>query len=247
LTDEVRTKARRVAEEARAAAQALRRNTRDDLRALREGAREKVRGLAEELQQARGIARAPARRRDAEATKQAILEAAQSAFSEAGYDQVGLREIASRAGVDVALIGRYFGSKEELFTAALAAGRPQKPPAYPGDRSTFGVWIAREVMTRQESDPTRLLLFQHSVASPSAAAIIRKLLMEHVVRPLGAWIGGPDGELRAGLIYAQLAGLGIARRLIQLDPLAASDQETLVAFVGGAIQAIIDAPPIARP
>lgn len=182
------------------------------------------------------------RRRDAEATKDAILNAARSAFSEAGYDHVGLRDIAARAGVDVALIGRYFGSKEELFIAVLAAGKPHRPNAYPGEKEGLGVWMAREVMTRRESDPTGLLLFQHSVTSSGTAAIIRALVMEHVVKPLGAALGGPDGELRASLIYSQLVGMGVARRLIKLDPLATAEREALIGFVGRAIQAIVDAP-----
>ncbi|MGD9738351.1 MAG: TetR family transcriptional regulator [Bauldia sp.] len=209
---------------------------------IRTKAREDVRALAEELHATRGIAPPAGRRRDAEATKQAILEAARDAFSHAGYDQVGLREIARRAGVDVALIGRYFGSKEELFVAVLSAGRPPKPQPYPNDRSTLGERIAREIVSRQDPDPTRLLLFQHSVASPGAAAIIRRLVTEHVIGPLGASLGGPDGELRASIIYAQLMGLGVARRLIRLDPLADAEAETLIALVGRAIQAVIDAP-----
>ena len=49
---------------------------------------------------------APARRRDAAATRAAILEAAKSQFSRLGYDRAALREIAAEAGVDVAQIGR---------------------------------------------------------------------------------------------------------------------------------------------
>ncbi|MCA9878016.1 MAG: helix-turn-helix transcriptional regulator, partial [Thermomicrobiales bacterium] len=49
------------------------------------------------------------RKRSAPATRQAILEAARVCFTQGGYDQVGVRELASRAGVDPALINRYFG------------------------------------------------------------------------------------------------------------------------------------------
>jgi hypothetical protein len=65
-------------------------------------------------------------------TADAILQAARTQFTHFGYDGIGLRAIADLAGVNVALIGRYFGSKEGLFLAAVPprpryqgiAGRP---------------------------------------------------------------------------------------------------------------------------
>ncbi len=73
-----------------------------------------------ELAQAAGVL-APPRRRDAAATRAAILEAAKTAFAVTGYDRTSLRDIAALAGSDVALIPRYFGGKEGLFTEALKA------------------------------------------------------------------------------------------------------------------------------
>ena len=44
-----------------------------------------------------------------------------------GYDRAALRDIAAAAGADVALIKRYFGGKEGLFTEALKASfRPDR-------------------------------------------------------------------------------------------------------------------------
>ena len=63
--------------------------------------------------------------RDAEATRQAILDAAADAFCRRGYDGAGTRDIAGAAGVDPRLITRYFGSKEGLF----ARGRRRALPA----------------------------------------------------------------------------------------------------------------------
>ncbi len=61
------------------------------------------------------------RKRDAAATRARILAAAMDQFARLGYETASLREIAAEAGVDVALIGRYFGGKEGLFTEALKA------------------------------------------------------------------------------------------------------------------------------
>ena len=67
--------------------------------------------------------RATPRRRDAAATRAAILAAARTHFARLGYDRAALRDIAAEAGADVALVGRYFGGKEGLFTEALKASR----------------------------------------------------------------------------------------------------------------------------
>lgn len=56
-------------------------------------------------------------RRDPEATRQAILDAAQSLFLERGPGDVPTSEIARRAEVTKSLIHHHFGSKDELWKA----------------------------------------------------------------------------------------------------------------------------------
>jgi AcrR family transcriptional regulator len=76
------------------------------------------------------------RRRNAELTRAAILEAAKVQFAQLGYDRAVLRDIAGTAGVDVALVKRYFGGKEALFVEALkAAFLPEGMPSW--NRASF--------------------------------------------------------------------------------------------------------------
>ena len=77
------------------------------------------------------------RRRDAGRTREALLRAATDLFSERGFDRTTIRDIGERAGVDPALIARYFGSKTRLYLTALEEER--------GD-------VVRDVL-----DPERLL------------------------------------------------------------------------------------------
>lgn len=228
MTDEVRTRVGQAAHKARETTGSLRKSARD--------------GAPGVVQDARAPQRAPSRprRRDAEATRAAILGAAQYCFAHAGYDQVGLRDIAARARADVALIARYFGSKEDLFRAAVVGNKPRVEPSDLPPRPEFGVWIARRVLSRDDSDPTRLLVLHHSVGNPRAAAIVREMVMERFIRPVGAVIGGVDGELRASLIYSLLAGFGLMGRLVALEPIAAADREALIGHVGRAVQAYFD-------
>lgn len=59
------------------------------------------------------------KKRDKEASKQALLDAATAVFSERGYDAATTREVAKRAGVSEALIARYFEGKAGLLLAIM--------------------------------------------------------------------------------------------------------------------------------
>jgi TetR/AcrR family transcriptional regulator len=59
------------------------------------------------------------RRRDAAASRRAILDAAEQLFAERGYDRASLGQIGRRAGVSAALPTYFFGGKEQLYTAVL--------------------------------------------------------------------------------------------------------------------------------
>src|ERR1700743_3077683 len=48
-----------------------------------------------------------------------ILVIAEQLFSEAGFDGTSVRDIAQKAGVNLAMISYYFGSKEKLLEALI--------------------------------------------------------------------------------------------------------------------------------
>ncbi|MFV0334860.1 MAG: TetR family transcriptional regulator [Tropicimonas sp.] len=66
-----------------------------------------------------GARPAEPRRRDAEASRRAILQAALEEFAEKGHDGARIDEIALRAGVSKPLIYDYFGNKNAVYAAAL--------------------------------------------------------------------------------------------------------------------------------
>ena len=179
------------------------------------------------------------RSRNATATRQAILEAAKVSFMCEGYEQVGVREIAARAGVDPALVNRYFGSKEGLFTEAVAS-KFDLSALFAGDRATLGERLARHVLQKKppgdDYDPLVALLRSTSCEAP--ARMLREALLVGFVRPLAAQLEGPDAVPRAELVGSTLLGLLVHRTVI--GGAAEDDNERVVALVAPTLQAFID-------
>ena len=61
------------------------------------------------------------RRSGPAATRQALVDAATVLFAERGFDGVGIDELATRAGVNKALVSYHFGGKRGLYVAALGS------------------------------------------------------------------------------------------------------------------------------
>lgn len=186
------------------------------------------------------IASAGGRPRNAAATRADILAAARRLFTAHGYDGVGVRDIGAAAGVNAALVPRYFGSKLGLFDEAVSSTFTIEG-LIGGERSTFGERVARYLLTKDKAgqafDPTLAML--RSAANPEAAASMRTALEQSFVRPLAEWIGGEGAERRAALILATIAGLAVVRDVIGMDAQLA-DIDPLAAQVGASLQRLVD-------
>lgn len=171
----------------------------------------------------------PSRGKSAEATKQAMLEAAHARFLRESYENVGLRDIAGDVGVDVALVSRYFGSKEELFRQVLGTGRKKKdilPAAIENDDipGYFAALFLEQNGDRAQ-DVERLLIILRSASSPTAAQIVREALRRDVLMPLAERLGGHRPALRASVSIAVWMGMTIMRTVIAVAPLERRDAE----------------------
>jgi AcrR family transcriptional regulator len=184
----------------------------------------------------------PKRRRNAAATREAILQAALAAFSRHGYDGIGVREIARAAGVTAVLINRYFGSKEELFAAAVETAFADIR-VLEGDSSTLAQRFIVDVMTKTEKDvepinPFFLLL--RSAPNPRAAEILRDSIARHFERPLKSLLRGPRAAERAAMILAVVTGLSLFRKVIGSRALADANVVHLSADFKSLLQRLID-------
>ncbi len=109
------------------------------------------------------VRRAPApdeRQRDAERSKQALLDAAVAEFGAHGFGGARVTEIAARAGVNKQLISYYFGGKQGLYDAVTNRWRDNEP-ALTQDATTLGeVAAAYARETLAAPDLARLLIRQ---------------------------------------------------------------------------------------
>ncbi|MFF4356226.1 TetR family transcriptional regulator [Streptomyces sp. NPDC001604] len=182
-------------------------------------------------------------------TRDRILTVAREEFSERGYEKTSVRGIAKAAGVDSALVHHYFGTKEQVFEAAIevafapALNAPEAladgPPDGVGERLTrfiFGIW---------ENPTTRtplLAIVRSAVNNEAAAAVFRRLVASQLLRRVAAQLDRPDAELRAELAAAQLVGCAMLRYVIKVEPLASADVEQIIARVAPVVQGHLTGP-----
>lgn len=174
------------------------------------------------------LVRSRPRRRDAEATRQAILEAAKKQFALVGYDCT-LRDIAGEAGADVALVKRYFGGKEALFVEALKASFGSDDLSE-WDRQTFAREIATMLADSPHADEARTHRFQfllRAATSPTTAPLLNVLVQERFLGPIREWLGGVDAQARARVFAASYIGF-LVERLIRGEALQGREREIFI-------------------
>jgi AcrR family transcriptional regulator len=169
-----------------------------------------------------------------------ILAAARIAFTRAGYDTVGVREIAAAAGVDPAMVPRLFGSKEALFTL-IADQAFSLEPAFEGPIEGLGERVARHLLGPiRKTDPEAFDEFQFllcSVGSPVAAQILSAALHADLIVPLSKRMSGADAEVRAALITAYVLGFAVLRAALGSPAIDTAEPDFVITKLGNAIQA----------
>jgi len=186
------------------------------------------------------------RRPGNENTKAKIMSVAQTLFAEAGYDRVSMRQIATLAHVDAALIVHYFGTKQKLFTEAmlpLLEGPKRLPSAMPGDRQTIGMRLATlfvGIITAPESQRLMLGVFRSASAEAQAAIMLREVVQKTIIDQIEDCMPGPHKKLQATILGSQLIGVFVARYIVKIEPIASADPDELIAYLAPRLQAHFD-------
>jgi AcrR family transcriptional regulator len=190
----------------------------------------------------RPAARRAGRRPGTSGTREAILAAAGQQFAEHGYDRASLRGIAAEAGVDQKLIAHFFGSKQQLFVAAV--GLPFNPgdvlPAIlAGDPDSIGERLAAllvEVLEQPELHRRLTGVVRAAASEPEVARMLREFLTRELFGPAAEFLGAEDGPFRANLVGSQIVGLVMARYVIAIEPLATISPNAVAAAVAPTLQ-----------
>jgi len=167
------------------------------------------------------MALASSRSRNASATRDDILAAARRRFAAESYEAVGMRDVAGEAGVNVALVSRYFGSKEELFRKVLLERRDE--PWFGGatSRAELAAWLGDLAFAGQEdeqrADLERLYIILRSASSPATARIIGEAFVEDVFAPLAAQLGEDSPQIRAGLALILVIGATVLNGILSVE------------------------------
>ncbi len=174
-------------------------------------------------------------------TKEAILSAARAQFAEHGYGATTVRSVAAAASVNPALIHHHFGTKEQLFLAALQL------PINPADV------IADLLATGPRADvPDRLVRFfisawrdpvtgqalqavlRRAMNDNDSATLLRNLAENVLLAQAAAALGVP--KLNMAVAMSHLIGLAVGATILRIEPLASASEDALAELIAPAIR-----------
>ncbi len=180
----------------------------------------------------------PLRRSDA--TKAAILAAAREHFASSGFQGATIRAIATSAGIDPAMVMRYFGDKKNLFEAASEIDL-HLPDLTDVDKEKIGSTLVEHFLNRWEGDEALMVLLRSAVTNTDAAKRVQDIFAKQTVPMLKKICKDSDEKvmLRACLVASQILGLALCRYVLALPPMVKADRNQLIHRVGSTVQSYI--------
>lgn len=176
-------------------------------------------------------------------TVEKLLRAARRQFGALGFERTTVRSVAAEAGVDPALIIRYFGGKDGLLAAATAVDL-HLPDLTDVARIEIGPAIVRHFLHRWEDplgDDILRLLMRSAATNQMAAAQMRSIFADQVTQMVASLVPANEAGLRAGLIATQVLGLAFVRQVLKL-PEPALEIDALARTVGSTIERYLFGP-----
>lgn len=196
----------------------------------------------------RGRDRGRGRRPGTPDTRGEILAAARTSFAARGYAATTIREVAATARVDPSLVHHYFGSKDDLFLAALEV--PIDPRRVLAGVFANGLDGAGERLLRAVlavwADPERRkpveALVRSALAPHEGPSLLEEGFLRMILVPLGEHLPRGEAERRGALVASQMLGLLLGRYVVRLTPLATASEDELVAWVAPVLQRYLTGP-----
>lgn len=183
-------------------------------------------------------------------TRAEILAAARALFAEEGYGSVSMRRIAARADVDPSLIHHYFGSKNDLFLAAVELPMDPAPEVAAvlrgGGVEDAGERLMKAFVTVWDGPHSDKLIavVRTSLSRPASSFILKQVFEHRIVRTVKEVLGDQVDNLhvRAGFVASQIFGLVVTRYILKIEPVASLGVEELAATIGPTIDRYLTMP-----
>ncbi|MGW0606374.1 TetR/AcrR family transcriptional regulator [Streptomyces sp. NPDC002640] len=195
-------------------------------------------------------ASAPPPPRRSDATRAAILEAAIARFAADGYERATIRAIARDAGIDPAMVMRYYGNKEGLYRAASEIDL--RMPDFAGvPLEGAGEALVRHFLHRWEEDDTLAAMIRVGLASGLDGGRQQALLAGQLGPAVARFCNDPaEVPRRTALVASQVLGMAVLRYLVEVPAVTAMSRDELVAWLAPTVQRYLteeSRPPGSRP
>lgn len=175
-------------------------------------------------------------------TRERILKTARDLFSRNGIDNTSIRAIAADADVDPALVHHYFGTKTQLFAAAIHI--PIDPmsviaPLREIPVEDIGRVLPSILLPLWDSEMGKGFIAElRSLLAGNDVNLIRSFLQEVITAEVGSRVDNPpgSGRIRVQFVASQLVGVVMARYILELDPFKSLPVEAIVDAIAPNLQ-----------
>jgi AcrR family transcriptional regulator len=186
--------------------------------------------------------RRPGRPAGTSDTRERILASARELFAQNGIDNTSIRAVAADAEVDPALVHHYYGTKQQLFAAAIHI--PIDPMEIIGPlRETpvdqIGYTLPKVLLPLWDSEAGKgFIATLRSLLAGSEVSLIRSFLQEVITVEVGTRVDNPPGSgaIRVQFVASQLVGVVMARYILELDPFKSLPVEQIAETIGPTLQ-----------
>ena len=175
-------------------------------------------------------------------TRDRILSSARELFARNGIDKTSIRAIAADAGVDPALVHHYYGTKTQLFAAAIHI--PIDPMAVIGPLrevpvERIGYVLPSILLPLWDSEMGKgFIATLRSIMAGNEVSLIRSFLQDVIVAEVGSRVDNPEGSgrIRVQFVASQLVGVVMARYILELDPFRSLPVEQIAETIAPNLQ-----------
>jgi AcrR family transcriptional regulator len=175
-------------------------------------------------------------------TRDRILENARELFARNGIGNTSIRAIAAASCVDSALVHHYFGTKEQLFAAAVHI--PIDPMQIIGPMrevpvEDLGLTLPSLLLPLWDSQMgSGLIATMRSLLAGDDVGLIRSFLQDVISVEVGSRVDEPpgSGRIRVQFVASQLVGIVMARYILELEPFKSLPVEQIAQTVAPTLQ-----------